>query len=560
MLFGKGIEIGPVILQHMRQRRPVLRRQPPGKLGRQFGRARRAPGCGQPGPQRGAKPVHSDTPARSVAARKPQLGKRMALVRRPPPPLHGPPFLARQQPADTVEIAQQKLCLRIAGARQRFGQVAGRLPAAVLEMIARAGKIGLRRMGQKKKPKVKNGLAHAALLLSLSEPLSAEPLTEADFPEHPPALVKLGRLLFADPILSGNRDIACITCHDPTQGTSDGVALNLGAGARGQGMARSGPIRQRQSRNAPGLWSLGARQMRVFFWDGRVEQHRTGLRSGAGDRLPAGLSGPLAAQTLFPLIAATEMAGLPGSNEIADAPGATAAWAALVARVNAAPRYRMPLRAAFGTPHARDIAALANALAAYIGVAFAGTGTAYDRFATGEASALSDRARRGHELFFGRAGCAGCHSGPLFTDQKFHALGVPQFGPGRSARFDPVARDTGRAAITGDPRDAYRFRTPPLRGVALTAPYGHTGAFADLAAMIRHHADPRASRRRWQARGLLLPHSSALVVPDLAALEDTAELSRQEAAISIRPIPLTEPEIRALVAFLEALTPPLPTP
>lgn len=390
-------------------------------------------------------------------------------------------------------------------------------------------------------------LFHAAIIAGALAGVQAralEPLTEADFPAYPPEQVALGRALFSDPILSGAGDIACATCHARRFGLSDGVSLGLGSGARGAGMARTGPVRQRVSRNAPGLWALGARQMRRLFWDGRVERLADGrLRTPLGARLPRGLSGPLAAQALFPLISPVEMAGR--HNAVADAGGPEAAWAVIARRVSASPRY----------PDL-TIVEIANALAAYIATAFRATDTAYDRFVSGDRGALDARQQHGLALFFGKARCANCHTPPLFTDQEFHGLGLPHIGPGRAAPFDPVARDTGRFGVTSDPADAYRFRTPPLRGVALTAPYGHNGAWPTLAAIIRQHLDPARARAAWSPEALRLPPAPRLTVPDWATWENVAEQARALAAADIRPLRLSEEEISALVAFLHALSPP----
>jgi cytochrome c peroxidase len=96
--------------------------------------------------------------------------------------------------------------------------------------------------------------------------------------------------------------------------------------------------------------------------------------------------------------------------------------------------------------------------------------------------------------------------------------------------------------VTGDSDDNYRFRTPSLRNVALTAPYGHSGSYPDLASVIRHHADPSA--------GL------AMFLPTDAdpAMRDDDEALNIFAAISLRLNPLSEDEIAALVAFLQSLT------
>jgi cytochrome c peroxidase len=92
-------------------------------------------------------------------------------------------------------------------------------------------------------------------------------------------------------------------------------------------------------------------------------------------------------------------------------------------------------------------------------------------------------------LFYGRAGCSSCHSGVFQTDHGFHAIGMPQVGPGFGHGFEG-REDFGREEATGDPADRYRFRTPSLRNVVLTGPWGHDGFFNSLEAVVRHHLDP----------------------------------------------------------------------
>ena len=82
------------------------------------------------------------------------------------------------------------------------------------------------------------------------------------------------------------------------------------------------------------------------------------------------------------------------------------------------------------------------------------------------------------ELFYGKANCSSCHAGALFTDHQFHATGQPQVGPGKAARFQSHSRDLGRFRVTGNIKDKYAFRTPSLRNVELTGPWGHAGAYA----------------------------------------------------------------------------------
>lgn len=103
----------------------------------------------------------------------------------------------------------------------------------------------------------------------------------------------------------------------------------------------------------------------------------------------------------------------------------------------------------------------------------------FDAYMLGQGD-LPAPASRGMELFYNKANCSQCHSGWFQTDHDFHALAVPQIGPGKAARFEPHNRDEGRIRVTGKSQDSFAFRTPSLRNVSLTAPYGHSGAFTTL--------------------------------------------------------------------------------
>ncbi|PRY95472.1 cytochrome c peroxidase [Hasllibacter halocynthiae] len=385
----------------------------------------------------------------------------------------------------------------------------------------------------------------------------------ADFPDHPAPLVELGRLLFHDPILSGNRNIACATCHAADHGGGDGLSLGIGEGGAGTGPDRTAEgIEKRIPRNAPGLWNLGHRDVSVLFHDGRLEASDifgNGFSSPAEEWLPGGLDSILAAQALFPMTARFEMAGSPTSGEVGGAVNdrIDAAWPILAARVSAVPDYFAMIRDAF--PEVRGEAEvtavhLANALAAFMTVQFESHDSPFDRHLRGEPGVLAPEAAEGMALFYGRAGCAACHSGTLLSDQGFHALGLPAFGPGRTRTFDPIPRDVGRMAESDRAEDAYRFRTPMLRNVALTAPYGHNGAFPTLEGIVRHHLDPAASLARWQPEDAALPPAPRIAAVDFAIRQDAREMARQAAALDIAPAPMTDAEVDALVAFLHALT------
>jgi cytochrome c peroxidase len=205
-------------------------------------------------------------------------------------------------------------------------------------------------------------------------------------------------------------------------------------------------------------------------------------------------------------------------------------------------------------PEEITIAEIANALAAFIAVEWQSIDSRFDRYLAGDTGVLTAQEHRGMTLFYGKAGCADCHSGPLMTDQKFHALGLPAFGPGRTRAFDPYARDVGRMGESNRLRDAYAFRTPMLRNVALTAPYGHNGAYPTLEGIIRHHLDPAVARAAWRPGLAQLPSVPWLAETDFIVHSDAIELERQARAVQMSPMSLEDGEIAALVAFLEALT------
>jgi len=229
----------------------------------------------------------------------------------------------------------------------------------------------------------------------------------------------------------------------------------------------------------------------------------------------------------------------------------------LAARVADIPEYEQMFVASFDHIESADDIAMVdvvNALAAFIGTEFRNFDSPFDKFLAGDTTAMTDPQLRGMELFFGDVGCSGCHSGSLLSDQQFHAIGLPQFGPGRPPSFDPLPRDVGRMAISHDLDDAYRFKTPFLRNVALTGPYGHNGAMPTLRDMVRHHANPVESRRTWTKDMAGLPKAEWLQDADFKILDEAVEMARQETTLDIGLPDISEDEISDIVAFLNALT------
>ena len=402
-----------------------------------------------------------------------------------------------------------------------------------------------------------------ALLLAVpawadAPPTPALPAPPAGFVEPDPALVEVGHLLFYDPILSGGRGVSCASCHHPRHGTSDGLSLGLGDGAAGLGPDRRADAanlpERRLPRNAPALFNLGFAEFDTFFHDGRLEadpSRPSGIRTPLGQDMVEGFASALSAQAMFPVLSPDEMAGHYGESEVSRLvrQGMLAhdggAWDAIAGRVGAIPAYAETL----GEPV--RFTAIADALAAFIAHEWRADGSPFDRHLRGEVP-LTGGAAEGMRLFYGRAGCSACHGGAFQTDHGFHAIAMPQIGPGKAERFESHARDEGRARVTGDPADAYRFRTPSLRQVAQTAPYGHSGAYATLEGVVRHHLDPVGALRAYDRAQAVLPDLPGAEA--WRALDDPAERDAIAAANELAPSPLTDAEVSALLAFLDALT------
>jgi cytochrome c peroxidase len=403
-------------------------------------------------------------------------------------------------------------------------------------------------------------------LVLFSGPAGADAIKPQDFLRFDQKQAQLGRLLFYDKILSGNQNISCGTCHHHALNGTDGVSLGIGEGGTGIGTLRvpgdgATRITARVPRNAPALWNLGHSDVRVMFHDGRVEQvGAKGARfeTPAGARLPVGLNSLLAAQALFPMSSPTEMAGTPDENPIGAAfdTQIDMGWIALAQRVRDVPEYQRLFARAFANVRRADditIVEIANAIAAFIGNEWQSHDSPYDVWLAGGAP-LPPSAERGRALFFGEAGCANCHNGPLFTDQNFYAVGLPQFGPGRPFDGDTIPRDLGRMETTRNPNDAYRFRTPSLRNVALSAPYGHNGAYPTLRDMIRHMCDPITTRQQWTPGMARLPEVAWLADRDFSLMSYRNELVQQADHLDIAPVEMVQADIDALEAFLNALT------
>jgi len=254
--------------------------------------------------------------------------------------------------------------------------------------------------------------------------LAALPRSAA-LPQDTPEKVKLGRLLFFDPILSATRDVACATCHHPRFGWADGRATPLGVQATGLGPERK-PLEKIEAstltRNTPSILNAAFNGLRLdqahdsrkapMFWDNRVES--------------------LEAQVLSPIRSREEMRGEVCSE--------AEAVLRMIERLRGVPEYA---RLFGGEITAEKVA---DAIAAFERTLITPE-TPFDRFMRGDRTAMSASQQRGMEAFQ-RAGCALCHGGPMLSDFKPHAIG-----------------------LSGPP-----LRTPTLRNLRHTAPYLHDGS------------------------------------------------------------------------------------
>jgi len=256
-----------------------------------------------------------------------------------------------------------------------------------------------------------------------------------------PAQIDLGRYLFFDPLLSGNSDIACSSCHDPALGFSDGLAQSIGATGE--------PIK----RSAPSLWNVAF--LEKLLWDGSKRS--------------------LEEQMLGPLYADDEMAGSPES---------------LVQKLSENDHYPALFAEAYdgdeGKGHREGEITLDRIYTALVAFesSLISLNSRYDLYAHGVHSALTEPEIEGLNVFRSFvARCAECHTPPLFTNQQIAVLGVPE----------KIGRplDPGAAATSGDPSQRAGFRVPSLRNVVLTKPYMHAGNFDTLRETVAFYTGGR---------------------------------------------------------------------
>jgi cytochrome c peroxidase len=333
-------------------------------------------------------------------------------------------------------------------------------------------------------PKLPLGVS--AALYEISVPLERRPT---------PQQIALGTKLFNDKRLSADDSVSCATCHDPKRAFTDGEV-------RSEGIQK-----QVGQRNSPTV--LNALFNATQFWDGRA--------------------GTLEEQALLPIINPIEM-GMPDLK-------------AVVAKLQGLPEYANDFQQVFGGEVTAE--RLGQAIAAFERTQYSGNAR-FDRFLTGDSKALNDSERRGWALFNGKGRCNSCHAGnavsPLFSDQKFHNIGIAAHQhdftqlanqalrvvrTGDAKQIDELALQSnlsqmGRFLVTKNENDVGSFKTPTLRNVGVTGPYMHDGSLATLWDVMDHY----------NKGGIPNPYLDG----------------------GMQRLGLTEPEIDDLVAFLFTLT------
>lgn len=378
-----------------------------------------------------------------------------------------------------------------------------------------------------------------------------------------PQLANLGRMLWFDTLTGLNDDNSCAGCHSPTAGFGDTQSIAIGIDSNQVvGPHRIGP---RNIRRAPMV--INTAFYPRLMWNSRFAalssdpfDNRAGFEFPPPEALTLS-SQPhlLTAQAFIPPTERNEVAGFEfvGDND--------AMRAEVVHRLNSTPAYRKLFAKSFptvktGAPITYEM--FAQAIAEFeFTLTFANA--PIDRYARGELDALSVDEKQGALLFFGAARCAVCHSvagqsNEMFSDFQEHVIGVPQIAPSlTNATFDGpgLNEDFGLEQITGDPADRYKFRTSPLRNVAVQPTFMHNGAFTQLDDAIRHHLNVTDSALQYTPASQNLPTDLNGPLGPMAPV-----LARIDAILST-PIVLTESQFEQLLAFVrDGLLDPRATP
>jgi cytochrome c peroxidase len=270
--------------------------------------------------------------------------------------------------------------------------------------------------------------------------------------------VALGRMLFFDPLLSGDKSVSCASCHIPAYAFADTIAFSKGVNNK--------PTH----RNTPSVMNMASRD--ALFWDGRAKN--------------------LEEQVLFPIADPNEM----------NCPIPLA-----IQRLNNSKLYKKWFKKIYNSPP--DSITLEKAIAAFER-SLETSNTPNDRWLNDKPNGLTEQQIRGRSVFFNKGKCIECHFTPDFTGDEFRNIGL----------FDGAKwNDSGRYLITKKTEDIGMFKTPGLRNVALTAPYMHDGSFKTLAQVIAYYNNPMDFIHKTVPRDTLLAQPLGLSKDEMQDLE-----------------------------------------
>jgi len=301
-------------------------------------------------------------------------------------------------------------------------------------------------------------------------------------------LVGVGKVIFESKRISLNGNIACQTCHLSEFGSSDGLPVSAAIYGKGEGRERLLSGAKLLSRNSLPLWGRGAKGFSTFFWDGKVDFSDGKKISQFGSAIPS--DDALVTAVHIPVVEIREMLdedeyvrqhkqeSVQKAKEVYKRIAKNLKQYEPKATQILADQLKKPVNQLTYTDYARSIAA-------FIRSEFRIKETKLERFVN-KSEPLTGEELRGGLIFYGKGRCAMCHGGPHFSDLSFHTVAFPQLGFGKNG----FGIDYGRFNATFNPKDLYKFRTPPLYNVEKTAPYSHSGSVATLENAIVAHFDP----------------------------------------------------------------------
>ena len=351
-------------------------------------------------------------------------------------------------------------------------------------------------------------------------------------------LANLGEVFFNSEKLSLNGNTSCSTCHLEKFSSADGLPNAIGVGGEGEGFHRLNSKGALVPRNTLPLWGRASKDFTAFFWDGKVELKDGKVLSQFGKSPPS--DDALTVAIHLPFVEIREMVvddTFVNENLKTETLGsAIKIQNELIERVKSDHKLANPLAELNSiTTSDLEFIHIADAIRNFFAKKFALQPTRFSNFIE-ENGPFTDRELSGGILFYGKGMCSACHSGPHFSDFKFHTIAYPQAGPGKNG----FGSDYGRFNFTLKFEDLNKFRTPPLHNVEKTGPYGHSGSIFSLSEAIIGHYDPFSLYNFDALSGL----QRRELFQKLISIPET----------QATPSQLSEKELSDLIAFLKALS------